>query len=354
MTALDTALAAIDDSIQSEPDGTMRAQIRALVRGWDVRWRDSGWRAVETEEEFYQPIHNPQAKRVSKSRTFSLAGKRDALIEHPDKPNELHLYDLKSTSSNIQDPLDPFWKIQQINPQISTYYLAAWQAGRKLTGCLWDAIRKPGIKPKKITKADSKSILETGKYFGRQISTETRDIAFAGVTENAELYECRLAADIAERPDRYYQRRNVVRLDSELLEFADELWEVSQDIRECKISNRWWRSSQACFNYSRACEYLSICSGISEPDDGSWARRKANHSELETAYQDDGLTILTNSSMQTFKLCRRKYYHKHELQIEPADCEDAQPLVFGRILHKAIEAWWMVHSGLDQERNSEA
>ena len=46
--------------------------------------------------------------------------------------------------------------------------------------------------------------------------------------EDFNLFEIRLAADTLQRPDWYYQRRPIPRLDHELIEFVGELWDVSK------------------------------------------------------------------------------------------------------------------------------
>ena len=64
-------------------------------------------------------------------------------------------------------------------------------------------------------------------------------------------------ADIAERPDYYFQRREVPRLEDELAEFQLELWQQADQLRESQRRGRWFR------NVGRMtcgfCEFSELC-----------------------------------------------------------------------------------------------
>src|SRR3990167_10549869 len=47
--------------------------------------------------------------------------------------------------------------------------------------------------------------------------------------------------------------------------------------------------------------------------------------------------ILTNSALTAFKTCPRKYQIRYEMGISPV--RDSEPLIFGRMMHKAVELW---------------
>jgi CRISPR/Cas system-associated exonuclease Cas4 (RecB family) len=171
-------------------------------------------------------------------------------------------------------------------------------------------------------------------------ATEAHVIAFGN--ENGELYEHRVARLTLDEPEKYFQRRPLVRLESELVEYADELWEMAHEIlatrRRVTETRLPVRSSGSCMNYGRACEYLGICSGHDSPDSPKWQRRESVHSELSTV--GDGRDVLTNSRLKVFQACKRKHYYRYELGIERTDRETSDALAFGSTMHAGLECWW--------------
>jgi len=217
--------------------------------------------------------------------------------------------------------------------------LAKHLQGVEVAGALWDVICKPSIRPRQLKPADRKLITSVGMYFDRQVSGVTQRYALDGKTENAELYESRLIADIAERPSRYFQRRSVPRLREELFAFAEELWQLSQEIRETRANNRHYRNSGACMAYNTPCQYLGICSGYDTPDSDKWSRAENVHSELEHI-GGESRDILTNSRIRCFQTCRRKHYHQYEMGIKRTDATTSDALYFGSLFHRGLNSWW--------------
>jgi len=296
---LESALSAIDAHSADPMD---RAKARGLMRGYDARWGGIYWDVVSAETEFHLPIINPETGRPS--RTFTHAGKIDAkiLIEGR-KFNVEH----KTTGQDITDPNSSYWRTLAIDSQVSHYALTQWQGGDKVDGTIYDVIRKPTIRLKQ--------------------------------SETHEEFEERLAADALARPEFYYGRKMVPRMDSELLEYAKELWDQAQAIGEAMTKNRHFRNSGACMNYGRACEYLGICSGHDTPDSDKWKQRETVHEELETEFEKRGVGVLSHSRIRTFMTCQRKHWYRYVVGIERADDETAEALRFGKLFHHALEAW---------------
>ncbi len=341
ITRLNSALTAIDAAcaeVQQTNGDRHQATARGLLRGYDARWGEHhGWETESVEQEFCQPIYNlsAQGKRITTSRTFRVAGKKDVLaLDHQE---QRWVWDHKTTSDDIEKPDSTFWQQLSIEGQASLYLLSEHLAGHKAAGAMWDAIRKPGIRPKKLSKADQKTVTSGMSYFGHQASEQTRQQVVNEPVENGELYENRLAWDCCERPNHYFQRREVLRLDGELLEYVAELWELAAEIRECRQRNRHLRNSGACLQYGSPCVYLGICSGYDNPDSAKWQWRENVHSELDTL---DGRDVLTNSRLRCFQTCRRKHYYRYELGIERVDARTSDALYLGTIVHAALAAWW--------------
>ena len=335
---LATALDAVDDALGASPDDSHRiigAKVRGLLRGYDARWRDAGYSAVAIEHVYEADLYNPETQRAS--RTYRLAGKLDVVAEYGGRRV---LIDHKTTSHDIADPNSAYWRQLVVEGQVNHYYLLAWLNGQKFDFAVWDVVKKPGISPKKLTKAERASVVAEGRYFGSQISTEDRQALAAGdERETPAMYESRLAHDcITERPDWYFQRRSVPRLDSEIMEYAGEVWEHGQDmLRSSKKLPP--RNSGACMLYGSPCKFLGICSGHDTSDSDKWRRKEWVHSELPVI-QGDGRELLTNSRIRCFQTCRRKAYYEYDLGIERQDEEERESLFFGSLWHVAMNCWW--------------
>jgi hypothetical protein len=346
---LDSALASIDKA--TSPDDKHRATARGLMRGYDARYAaDNTWRAEAVEQEFRHSIYNLQAaKRTSTSRTFTVAGKKDVL--GIDEQDRRWVFDHKTTSYDIAVNSD-FRKQLVCEGQVNCYLLSELLSGQQAAGAVWDMIRKPGIAPKLLSKADKTMITSLGTYFGMNVSSDTQVniadtcTADAGLPkgtqikyrENGELFEIRLTQECLDQPERYFQRQKIFKLDHEMELYAKELWELAQDILIARRTGRHLRSSGACLNFG-ACGYLGICSGYDSPDSNNWIRRANVHEELSTL-NGDGRNVLTNSRLRCFQTCRRKHYYRYELGIERVDHKESDALVFGTLMHKALEAWW--------------
>ena len=124
----------------------------------------------------------------------------------------------------------------------------------------------------------------------------------------------------------------------ELFLFAEELWQLAQEIREARLTKRHYRNGGSCMAYNSPCEYLGICSGHDEPDSDNWSKRENVHSELE--YKDDSRNVLTNSRLRCFQTCRKKAYYRYELGLERVDAKTPDALYFGSVFHAGLAAWW--------------
>ena len=342
MNRLSPALAAIDMFAASATDDRSQliaAKCRGLMAGYHERWKDAPYTFDAVEGLVESDLWNPETQR--KSRSFRLAGKIDA----SGYSGRRVIFDHKSTSEDISDPNSPYWRQLMIEGQVSHYMLLEWLNGRKVDEAVWDVMRKPGISPKNVTKADLNRTMLSGTYFGRELSSMALESLAATGREDLEMYEARLAYDCtSERPQHYFQRRTVPRLDADLHEYAVELWGHSQDMLHARRENRWPRNSGACMLYGSPCRFLGICSGFDSPESDNW-RKKANvHNELPML-EGDGRDVLTNSRIRCFQTCRRKHYYEYEIGIDRQDEEDREALVFGTVWHAALEAWFNAAKG---------
>lgn len=339
-------LQAVNDAIDTPgSDPLAVAKVRALMSGYHSRWQSQQMEVLTVEETFRLPIVNPETGRTS--RTFTQGGKFDLTVAFDQKH---WLMEHKSAGEEIADPSAPYWRRLAIDSQVSMYALANWQDGRKLDGTIYDVIRKPTIRPKQIAKAEQKIMLSEGTYFGFAIAqNDIADSAGIDYRETPFLYGLRLERETLDDPQRYYQRRPIPRLDGEILEWAGEMWQVALDIRQTQLSGGHYRNSGACMNYGRPCDFLGICSGYDTPDSGKWKQRESAHAEVDLPND-----VLTHSRIRCYQTCRRLHHFKYDLRLERADDESAEALVFGALLHKALEAYFLFQKDNDHEHDDSA
>lgn len=330
---LQSALDAIDAFCGPGPN-TYKAMARGLMCGYDAHWQDQDYRTVAVEQEFELPIYNRNWN--NKHDTFTVAGKIDVEAEDD---GQRWIVDHKTTSMAIQDPNATFWRQLAIEGQVDCYLLSQHLKGIHVNGAIWDAIKKPGIRPKVVPKNSMRYLIDFGRYCDFDVSQSTRDSLHVPCAENDELFEYRVARDCIDDPDRFFQRRTIFRMMHELEEYAGELWDLAQEVAHACETNRHTRNGGACMNYQTPCRFLGICSGYDNEHSDKWQRRKNVHEELETT-SGDGRDVLTNSRLACFLTCRRKHYYTYELGIEPVSAPRNDALYFGNIFHKALEVWW--------------
>lgn len=328
----------IEDILQTVtvPDEAWQpvAMARGLLRGYDARWHGQSLQLLECEKTYQSPLYNLQTQR--RSRTFTLAGKIDKLADQ----EGLTLYDHKTTSLDISDPNSVYWRQLAVESQPSHYTYLLHLNGIKVDRVCWDVVRKPGIRPRRLKKDEIKEVGRSGVYFGHPVSEPTQQGVFDGwlSDENAELYELRVWRETTDNPENYFQRRSVTRLNDEIAEYANELWQVGQSIKDTRRNEHWFRNSGACLLYGTPCEYLGICSGHDTPDSDRWTNRDQRHSELDLGH--NGVNVLTNSRIRCFQTCRRKHFYRYELGLVRVDEEDRESLFFGSLFHDLLDLWW--------------
>jgi hypothetical protein len=256
--------------------------------------------------------------------------------------NRRVLIDHKTTTQDITDPNSPYWRQLVVEGQVNHYMLMQWMYGEKVDDAVWDVIHKPQISPKKLAKADIRAVVSLGEYFGLRVSEEDKQTFVNGnERETVAMYEARLAHDCTrERPDHYFARRSIPRIDAEIIEYARDLWQHSQDILWTRQNDRLPpKNGGACLLYNSPCKFLGICSGHDTVESDRWQRKATVHPELPEGIANER-ELLTNSRIRCFQTCRRKHYYEYELAIERQDEDEKEALFFGTVLHAGLEAWW--------------
>lgn len=243
-----------------------RAEIRPDLRVDEI---------IETEGSFRLPIRNPETG--ASSRTFDVAGKRDKIVRLGD--GRVAVMEHKTTGDDLS-PTSSYWKKLNIDQQISLYMLAAKEQGFEVSTVLYDAVRKPGIKPREIPVLDENGLKividpatgermfkvnikkngEPGAGHGEPYQSANAEKGWIVQTriETPTEFGDRLTDDIAAFPEWYFARKEIPRLEMDLEEFKLELWQMSQQIRESQDKGRAFRNTSACLLRGE-CQYLGIC-----------------------------------------------------------------------------------------------
>jgi len=260
-------------------DALAREVIRILVHAYYWRYGADTFVYEAVEESFDVPIVNPETGRAS--RTFTVAGRRDARIACVDERRAVMEH--KTAGVHIGPDAD-YWLRLRIDLQPSIYLMTARQEGHRADYVLYDVIRKPTIAPKLLTQADTKQLHMTSSYFGLPCRIEFNsigEIEFVNgepmpeikqgtngyaIRETVGMFGARLWRDIQERPDYYFARREITRLESDIAEAQADLWQYASLIREASRLNHWPRRTSQCVGFGR-CPYFSLCtSGFTGAD----------------------------------------------------------------------------------------
>lgn len=266
------AVAFVDGTIGQWDSMYTLPTLRALLIGYHEHYTEHPLtiEVIASEVVFTLPIRNPETG--SASRTFQQGGKIDTIARLSD--GRVVIHEIKTTSENPSD--ERYWRRIMIDPQVTMYYLAAREIGHDVQTIVYDVIRKPAMKPEMATPPEKRKYKKDGGLYANQREAD----------ETPREWYDRLLADIRSRFDFYYGRREIPRIESDLEQFAYELWDVALDIRAAQLGNRWYRNAGrfTCDN----CDYNEICLGLvpwdwqSVPD--GFIRLNTQHPELEETH----------------------------------------------------------------------
>lgn len=213
-----------------------------------------------------------------------------------------------------------YWRKLTLDAQISNYLVGARTLGHEPDGVLYDVLRKPALRPLDVS--------------AKRKTPETPD-----------EYRARCLDAIVEKPDAYYQRGVVVRLEDEERDAAFDTWQTADAIRLARHTGRWPRNVDSCNDFHRMCEYWPVCSGEASIEDRAlYAPPGPLHPELGEGAKKVHLPLLTSSSARTFRTCAKKYQFTYEMALRPLAAK-AGALFFGQVIHKGLEAW--LNTGFD-------
>ncbi len=281
-----------------------RAILLYSCAGYNWNYADDDFEVVAEEIEFSIPVRNPKTGRALPNVT--LDGKIDKIVK---APNGLYYIDEHKSTSSPLDSDSTYWKHLTLDTQTLLYPYAAQQLQLNgdleeysikptdplISGVRYDAWHKPQIRPKKLTQAESKKFVEDGEYMGDkfevgkavirdehldakpqyhiEINNETAGVepgakegTFA-IRETPDMYGARLLKDIGERPEYYFQRKEIPRTAQDLEKFQWEIFNIYHTIKFMDRNSTWWQNEQQCEATFR-CSNIDVCYNNVDLSDG--------------------------------------------------------------------------------------
>jgi hypothetical protein len=221
-----------------------RELVARLFMGYEWRYEKEPIEIVKSELPFLDVVRNPETG--SPTPLWRSAGKLDGIVRLAD--GRLALLEYKTTSDDIS-PGSDYWVRLRLDQQITGYFLAARNLlGFDVQTVLYDVVRKPALRPYKATPPEKRKVKKDGTYYA---DVREQD-------ETPDEYGERLATAMAEDPTRYYMRIEIPRLERDLDEWSEELWQQQLMLRNCQRTGHWFRNTNAC-TFPYRCEYLDIC-----------------------------------------------------------------------------------------------
>jgi archaeosine-15-forming tRNA-guanine transglycosylase len=256
---------------------------------------------LASEVPFNLPIHNAIGLPLPMDEVQRV-GKMDHIIKWQ---GMVGTHERKSTTRSIAPDSD-YWDKAKKDTQVSMYAAAlrdmqyvgpdgvTWirhaenevllDLGKvvRFGNTLYDVWHKPTIQPKVLSQKDTAEFIASGKYFDQEFqvawteAVKPGDSAIVSVDEEAAevemgkkgfairetvaMYGARLLADIYERPDFYYVRREISRTDQDIKKFRHELYNIYQAQKMFSKNDFWFENESQC-RATFPCPFIPICYG---------------------------------------------------------------------------------------------
>lgn len=266
---LTDAVCAIRDADNAGANELDCIKAEALLLGYTARWGNERYETIAVEKKFDLEMGRREVRDVrgivvgqTAEGTFRLRGAIDVVAS---RDGVVCNVEHKTTGQDISGGADYWRHVVTMDPQVSTYMHAGKFLGLNPRDTLYDVIRKPTIEPLEATPE------ETRKYT-KPTKTEPTPRLYAGQREepeSLEAYSDRLCDDIAKRPDYYFARMTIVRLERDHEEHMRDVSDTAEAILFHAEREAWPRNPASCFSFRRPCDFLSVCEGSARIDDDS-------------------------------------------------------------------------------------
>ena len=275
---------------------------------WYYDQQPDQYTVVATEIEFEMPLYDADGNEIA---GVTVRGKIDQIVM--DEYGNLYVREFKSTSLTINDE---YWDHLNLDPQVSIYVQAAnWLMvngmlsdygvepdAAPIRRVLYNVWHKPKIGPKFITQKASKELVESGKYCGQKfeimsmmanVTAESNEFNINGaqaivepgkkpgtyaIYETPDMFGARLLQDVVERPEFYFQQRELCRTPEQMVKFQQELLNI-HSMMKYQLENELWYTDDKQCNARFRCEYKALCdNGVvvdpENPPDGYAVRKR--------------------------------------------------------------------------------
>ena len=256
---------------------------------WYYDQQPDQYTVIATEIEFEMPLYDAVGNEIV---GVTVVGKIDQIVQ--DEYGNLYVREFKSTSLTINDE---YWDHLNLDPQVSIYVQAAnWlkmngkleEYGIKASDramirrVLYNVWHKPKIGPKFITQKASKELVSTGVYCDQKFTVTfnqepppdgTEYLVVNGVTaiiepgkkpgtfaiyETPDMFGARLLQDVVERPEFYFQQKELCRTPEQMVKFQQELLNIYAMMKYQLENELWYTNDKQCSARFR-CEYKALC-----------------------------------------------------------------------------------------------
>lgn len=257
-----------------EVDVITMAKVKVMLAGYHARWASTmdDFEVLAVEAEFCAPLRNPVTGYPC--RDLEVAGKIDVIVRRRDDGRTLFVE--HKTSSEDLTTGSVYWQRLRMDPQVSAYHEGGKALGHKFDGCIYDVLAKFREMPKKATPVESRKYTKEGRLYANQRDKD----------ETIEEFTMRIAGSMAENPEAYFGRAEVVRTEAELEESMRDIHATALMIRDCERLDRSPRNPDACHMPGRPCFLFDVCCGCASLDDTTKFRKVDQlHPELSNANQ---------------------------------------------------------------------
>ena len=282
MRVIDDAYSRMPASMDPEEWAVERAKLMYGAAGYRWYYQNNPLDTILREYKFDVTLPGKTGRALA---NVNLLGFVDKLAEMAGGSG---IVEHKTTSSQI-DSESRYWGSLNLDTQ-TTMYLYVMQTLQKagllpecdkhIGGFIYDVFHKPTISPKMLTMGDSKQFVDDGMYFEQKFDVDRLSLTVDGVDaemkpgkkegtfairETPNMYGARLLADIAERPEFYFARREVAKTDAEIDRFHNELLSILATMKSMHKTCSWYHCEKQC-EATYKCDFIDICYNGVDPD----------------------------------------------------------------------------------------
>lgn len=237
-----------------------------MMLGYTAQWGQVDWVTIGVEMQF------KFSSWTNEENDYIMTGSSDVVIR--DRTAK-RIVEHKTSSQDIQ-PGSPYWsRVIALDPQVSTYLHGIRSMGHDVQDCVYDVVHKVLLEPHKATPEDQRTYTKATKKEPSRLYASQRS-----EDESLEDFRQRVRADIVSRPQFYFVRQTVVRLDHDHAEHSRDLNATAIMIAFAMEKDIFPRSPNACERFGRLCSYHPVCSGNESIDSAMFRTAKTAHEEL--------------------------------------------------------------------------